>query len=940
MFADLSGFTSLSEQLDPETLSEIVGDVITRLSRVVDYHGGTVLNYAGDAILAGFGIPESSGDDAERALAAALDMRSTLAAHLPSLPPVAHGLTLHIGVNSGHAIARYTGASAHVAYTVFGDAVNTAQRLEAAAPSDEIYVGELAAKLGGARFVLEELAPIRVKGKADEVQVWRLLGRRDHGIRARPGTVPRLVGRDTLVARIGALGAASGVAALIGEPGIGKTSIVLEAARRAGSTRWVIGATAPYDMAPYAPWRSVLGSGPESPVALLEVAGHEIESAEAAAARRHAFHRAALQHLAAAAPVVVVLDDVQWLDPASLSLAAELVDEISGATLPGVSLVVTSRPEGEGLVREIVRDDASAIVERLDGLGRDDVAELLVAQLGGSPTARLVTTIETRTGGSPFFAVELLRLLLDDGSIIETATGWDLVDGGVGPTVPPTVEELVQGRLDRLDPASRAIVELASVIGTTVSLAVLKRAFAGQFADSDLGPLLDTGILVPTEHGRTLGFRHGIVRDVAYHRTLRGTRRRLHRHVADALRTGSASERVSLAELAQHLYRAEAGAEAVDALGAAAREAAAVHANESAVALLTQAIECAEGIGLGEAEQALRLRRGSLRLVLGRADDAFADFSAVSSSADADMSGEATLGIARTHRYRGEFDTALSILDAVADDDAQRHALRASVLGGAGRPAEAIDACSTALALGAAGELRVELLIQRSQSYDRLGRAEDAFRDAVDAEALAAAGTSPHQQVSTMRILGALHVDHDRLDEADATLRAAADLAERGGIAFELAASLVSLAFVRQRRGDLEEAIELDRRAVQVLRRIRHGFEGGALANLAHKLCDAGRSDEGGVVAAESLVAAQRSGDAYAEADARYALGRVAAAARRADEARSELTAALAILEDMGTTLMVEDIEVLLREVSADRLARADRGDDGRVQLDAELAEP
>src|SRR4051794_34461365 len=141
LFADLSGFTALSERIDPETLSEVIGEAIRTLAEVVGRYGGTVLNYAGDAVLAAWGIPESAGDDAERALVAGLEMRTKLAANLPAWPAEAADLTLHIGINSGHAIARYAGASAHVVYTVLGDAINVAQRLEGAAPPGEIYVG-------------------------------------------------------------------------------------------------------------------------------------------------------------------------------------------------------------------------------------------------------------------------------------------------------------------------------------------------------------------------------------------------------------------------------------------------------------------------------------------------------------------------------------------------------------------------------------------------------------------------------------------------------------------------------------------------------------------------------------------------------------------------------------------------------------------------------
>ena len=142
LFADISGFSELSARIDAEELVELIDPVVTALSNVVGRFGGTVEKYAGDAILALFGAPVAHDDDAARALRTADAMHRELAALVPELGPDGAGLKLHVGVNSGHGIGRVMGSDVRLDYGVLGDVVVLAQRLEAAAPPGETYVGE------------------------------------------------------------------------------------------------------------------------------------------------------------------------------------------------------------------------------------------------------------------------------------------------------------------------------------------------------------------------------------------------------------------------------------------------------------------------------------------------------------------------------------------------------------------------------------------------------------------------------------------------------------------------------------------------------------------------------------------------------------------------------------------------------------------------------
>ncbi len=241
MFADISGFTALADELDPETVTDIVTAIISELSEVVGRYDGYVDKYAGDALLAFFGAPVSHEDDAERALACALEMHERFDTIRPTLGDPAQALGLHIGVNSGHAIALVIGSEVRADYSVLGDAINVAQRLESQAPAGETYVGSLTERLARRSFALESIGSLDLKGKAEPVPAWRLAGRRE--VVAEECVV---VGRTEERARL--RNAFDRLAALIGEvfivsgyAGVGKTSLI-EAARAdaaARGVRWI-----------------------------------------------------------------------------------------------------------------------------------------------------------------------------------------------------------------------------------------------------------------------------------------------------------------------------------------------------------------------------------------------------------------------------------------------------------------------------------------------------------------------------------------------------------------------------------------------------------------------------------------------------------------------------------------------------------------------------
>ncbi|MDQ4065921.1 MAG: AAA family ATPase, partial [Actinomycetota bacterium] len=359
LFADLSGFTPLADRLDPEELVEVIDPIIERLTNIVGRYEGYVDKFAGDALLAFFGAPVAHEDDAQRALKVALEMHRELAELVPELPPEAAGLTLHIGVNTGHVVARVLGTDVRMDYALLGDAVILAQRLEAATPAGATYVGLATHELTRGDFVFAPVGELELKGKAEPVMAWRLIGEGKH----RRAGEPLFVGRDEEYARvrslIDALGDGEGaLVSVAGDPGVGKSRLTEEARdyARLRGLRWMTARCVSYGSGiaywPYSElFRRLAAITPRDPddVALprltegLDAAGFgdsrpffarlvglpapEIEHYDPESFRRelHAAMARGLAWIASNGPTVLALEDLQWADASSISLTAELV---------------------------------------------------------------------------------------------------------------------------------------------------------------------------------------------------------------------------------------------------------------------------------------------------------------------------------------------------------------------------------------------------------------------------------------------------------------------------------------------------------------------------------------------------------------------------------------------------------------------------------------
>jgi len=889
LFADVSGFTALADRLETEELLEVIDPVISTLSAVVSRYEGYVEKFAGDALLALFGAPIAHEDDSSRALLVALEMHRELARIVPELPHQAE-LTLHVGVNSGHGIARILGSEARMDYGVLGDAVILAQRLESAAPPGETYVSETTFRLTQKHFDFGWVGELALKGKSEPVPAWRLLGERSRPkLDSDDSTATSFVGRRTeLAAASKALGDAvaggGSVVTVVGEAGVGKSRLTNEIRAVAASLgfRWLEMRCVSYGHAlPYWPYATLLrglsGARPdETPAAVRErlqaflaaqeaddtlpffarLLGLPLEGLERVAELepepyRRGLHDAFLRWVTSvsfAEPVVLAIEDLHWIDAASLALTAELA---GAARSHRVLVYATTRPDALASA-EGLSPDTRMTLEPLDP---DTVDELLAALLPGSLPDDFARALFDRTRGNPFFVEEIVRSLKETGGLSSDAGGWRMQRGWDAAAVPTTVEGAVAARIDLLPPEGSALLQTASVIGRRFRLPLLMAVEPSVASRPDaVAELVERGFLdrVADDDGADLVFHHAIVQEVAYARMLRRRRRELHRTVADAAEAlyGSGDEVIDL--LARHLYLGEGGAKAVDYLVRAGRRARQLFANAEAIVHLERAAEvAAREPGLEGSRADVLVDLAELHELVGEYDQAL-DLYGLVRAEWPDV--RAWRGAAAVLRKRGEYEQALEVVNAGFAHSSLRDAdvtplwlEQGWILSVMGRFDQAIDTLEAAL-LNASGTRTVyvaQLLLQLARAETVEGRLESALERCFIAKAIFEGLGDLSGDATTHRIVGDVYRSLGKLDEAEDWLRRGLGLAERTGSVEEIGGCLVNLALVEHERGSFPSAIEHNRRAIAEFERFGHASgRAQAYANLAWTLSEAGEFDE------------------------------------------------------------------------------------------------
>jgi class 3 adenylate cyclase len=634
LFADMTGAAVLGEARDPEDVRALLRRYYAITREVVSAHGGTLEKFIGDAVMAVFGLPQAHGDDAQRAMSAALEIRDRVRTD-PTLGPQQ---TIRIGVNTGEVVATRDHPTSD--FLITGDAVNVAARLQQLAPPWTILCGERTARAARERFILGDPTEIDVKGKREPVQALPLLARAAES----PLSRFPLIGRDDdlaqleLVARRAFTDRRPSLVSLIAPAGTGKTRLVEEFLHRlpllSPDAAVAMAQCLPYGQrVTYWPLRALLvrlvGLKEEAaPETVREAIGdwlheHGVESPERAAdllaatlgvgepevidrAALFAAWRTAIEAAARQAPLVLVFEDLHWASDSLIDLV-EFIAQPRGEA--AVLMIALTRPELLDRRPAWGGGQRNYVALSLEPLSDDSVARL-VRHMVGSTAPQIVERVVARAEGNPFFAGEIVHSIMER---VPSLSDVDAVEHALA-TLPDTIQATILARLDLLEPAERRLLQLGAVFG---------RAFraAGIVA---LGPDLATASealidrlvrkdLIRPAAGDSFAFRHILIREVAYQTLLRAERAELHAAAARGLEARAAGREDELAELIAYHYR-EAATLTFTTKTASVDAAEIRH---KAVAWLERAADVAAG-GAATTEAARHLRAA---IELARTDD-------------------------------------------------------------------------------------------------------------------------------------------------------------------------------------------------------------------------------------------------------------------------------------------------------------------------------
>jgi len=572
LFADLAGSTALGERLDPEDVRELQGELFELINTEVERYGGTTEKFAGDAVLAVFGIPQAHEDDAERAVRTALAVRDAFGPFTERvLQRHDAEVGLRIGVNTGEVVSGRE-AAARGELMVSGDAVNVAARLQQHAQPGEVLVGQRTHAATSRVVTYREREALDAKGKSDPVRAWvaeSAAAAQEASPRGMAGLTAPLVGRDEELAILTAVAArvererTPQLVTLFGAAGVGKSRLLAELVERLPDARIVSGRCLPYGegitfwpLAEAAKAHAGILDNDPADVALFKLKaaigavvpeGQSERVVEAAAwtiglgaapgtdplevvRRLNEGWARYVGGLGRQQLTVFAVEDVHWASSALLDLLEQLADNLADTR---VLLVCTARIEllenrptwGAG------KQNASALT--LAPLSAGEATELISSLLGeGQVPADVRERVLASAEGNPFYLEEMLTMLIEEGALERQNGGWASTARLADVSIPDSVHGVIAARIDLLDENAREALRRCAVVGR-----VFWPSAVG--VDEDvIASLVRSGLVTDSLDSvvagmREFSFKHALTRDVAYASLPRPERRELHRRVGE-----------------------------------------------------------------------------------------------------------------------------------------------------------------------------------------------------------------------------------------------------------------------------------------------------------------------------------------------------------------------------------------------------------------------
>ena len=956
LLADLKGSMELLADRDPEEARRLLDSVLERMMEAVSYYEGFINQVMGDGIMALFGAPLAHEDHAIRACYAALRMQEQVGRYGDDMQrTLGVPIQIRVGLNSGEVVVRAIGSDLHMDYTAVGQTTHLAGRMQQMAKPGSTLLTHATLRLAEGYVRVRSLGPSPIRGLAEELEVFELLGTGPSRTRLQASAargLTRFIGRgaelEQLRAALERARAGRGqVVAIVGEPGVGKSRLVLEVAHSHRTDGWLVleaSAVSYGKAAPFMPVVELLKTylgieerddarrvreklagklltlddalRPTLPAlqALLDVPVDDPawKSLGADQQRRSAID--GLRHLwlreSAAQPLLVILEDLHWVDADTQALLESLVESLPSHAL---MLLVNYRPEyqhgwGGKTYYEQIRLDplaatsAEALVEAL--LGRDD------------SLAPLTSLLIARAQGNPFFLEESVRALEETGVLAGERGAHRLVKAVQVVQLPETVQAILASRIDRLAPEDKSLLQSASVVGKDVPLVLLQviarlneRELSAGLARLQSGEFIyETKLLPQVEYT----FKHTLTHEVAYASLLQEHRRALHAELVDAIERlfpGAVAEHRD--RLVHHAFRGEVWSKAITYL----RDLIAVATPAEIDSVMGSGQESAGQLWWrGEYEHAIRTSERDLQVAAS-----FSNFS---------MRVIGSCRLAQTHHAVGNYERAADIfrqvLAALQGDLARERFEMAALpsvwarswlawtLAELGEFDEGAAVGEEGLAIA----LSAEHVYSRFQAFFGLGilhlirgRPESAIPPLEQGVVLARVENVSFFLPFITAPLGAAYALAGRVDAGIGLLEQAIEQAGSMGLVATQSLRLAWLAEAHLMAGRLEPARNHAQRALQLAEDRR---ERGRVADVQRLLADieAEKADSDGSAAATAyrgaLEAAQTLQMRPVVARCLLGLGCLSRRMGRRDDARRDVADALAQFSAMGMTLWVQ----------------------------------
>jgi class 3 adenylate cyclase/tetratricopeptide (TPR) repeat protein len=953
LFVDLVGSTELISAADPEIVRRRVTRFFDDVTHCVTTHGGIVEKFAGDAVLAAFGVAQAHEDDAERAIRAALGILKAVGEL---------ELQARIGIEAGEVVVDTTDST-----FATGEAVNLAARLQQAAGPGEILIGPAARSLASGPIETEHVGEIEVRGRAEPIDAWRVVCAADRAQPLLSAMVAPLIGREAELALLSntfdraVRDRRAHLVTVYGEPGVGKSRLAREFVSVLEGATVLAGRCLPYgEGITYWPLaemvKSAAGISDDDPVKeameklrkscedeavadLLGLAAGVLEAVESERSGQEIAwaSREWADQLADVQPLVLVFEDIHWAEEPLFELIEHLATWVREAPL---LLICLARPElldvrpswGGGRMR------AAAIeLEALRETEAEELIDLLSAD--SKLTAEARRELREKTEGNPLFVEETMRMLAEQG------------DSYLPSRIPDTLQALIAARIDQLPTAEKALLHRASVIGRIFWHGAIAYVAPDLDVDGLLDDLLLRDFVLAEPRSTIIGekafrFKHMLIREVAYAGLTKAERAELHRRFAEWLAERAGDELLEIR--AYHLDHAtqllaeldgaapaELATEAAAALEEAGRRALARESNRSARKLLLRSVELEPTL-----ERHYHAARAAWRL---------SDLPAVSvemrraldgarAAGDSAIEGKALTALAEVALLReANLPKATELIDAALEalpTDGRFTALevRARIAWWVGDFDTQERVAEEALEIAHRLErkdLEAHALNDLAQAYRHQQRLDEAEELLTRGLALAGESGSIVARAEALHSLGLVKLDRGESVEGERLLEEARTLFAEVGGHWMLGRTLNELARAAEQQEDYAKAERLLREAIRLLKPLE---DRGALCESQRQLADVlirrNHLDEAERVALEA-VGTVGEHDVSSRATTTMTLGLVRAAQGRDVDAEALLREALAMVEETGfsgiETWVMSRLEEFLRERGRDEEAAAYR---------------